>query len=275
MTCIYCLRPSIGPYQKAHIFPESIFGDHRDLVLRNGEVCGKCNNRLARLEAAFKDRLGIIPLLVGPGRNKAGIPTTVNVPGIWASRDPRDPRIRVNASRRPATFGGGQRVMPALHPDERIEFVPLEQGPEGHLFRIGHGMRLDDVFIRMLTKIGFETICFHRGAEYCADLRWHRVRAFFLRSEGERTYAMPKSLEFKPGPGGTIYVSVGIRLEPVYTDYGEEWLAAIRVGPSFAVDLSANNVLIGGILSIMPADVRENFELKTCVGRATKDARGT
>jgi hypothetical protein len=160
--------------------------------------------------------------------------------------------------------------MPALKPDERVEFEPLGQGPEGFHFRFKHGIRVDEVFIRVLTKIAFETICWHRGADYCADTRWHRLRAFILRAEGKRTYGMPKKLEVGPGTDGVLHVPVGIMLEPAQSSIGEQWLAAIRVGPSFVVDVSADNLLLTAILPKMPAEVRDGLFVKTCLGSRTK-----
>jgi hypothetical protein len=269
MRCIYCLRTKDEPPTKEHVFPHSIFGDHDELVLAHGEVCADCNNRLGRLESAFKDRLGLIPLLVGPGRNKRGRPTSVNMPGIRATRDPRNPLISVNTGKLPAVFESGHRVMPALKPDERVEFEHRSHGPEGFRFSIKHGIKVDEVFVRVLTNIAFETVSLHRGADYCADLRWHRVRAFILRSEGERTYAMPKEINLGPSPDGWVHPQVGVSISSVKHDAGEEWLAGVKVGPAFLVDLSAGNWLLADFVRSAPAEYREWLIVKTCSGKRT------
>jgi hypothetical protein len=180
MPCIYCLKSMEGRSPRAHIFSESIFGDHDELVLSNGEVCGTCNNRLAKLESQFKDCLGLIPMLVGAGVNKRGRPATINAPGLGGTRDPRDPRISINLGKRTWTSSDGRHVRPAIKSGETVEFTPTGQGPDGYRFRLRHGIRVDAVFVRVLAKIAFETICVHRGADYCADVRWHRVRSFIL-----------------------------------------------------------------------------------------------
>jgi hypothetical protein len=273
VPCIYCLRSTEGRSPRAHIFSESIFGDGEELVLANGEVCGACNNRLAKLESQFKEHLGLIPLMLGPGVNKRGRPTTINAPGLSGTRDPRDPRISVNLGKQPWTSSDGRHVRPALKSGEKVEFEPTGQGPDGYRFRLRHEMRVDAVFIRILAKIGFETICLHRGAYYCADVRWHRVRSFILHGEGDRTYFMPNSLTMPVRPDGGVSVPVGITLVPVEVRRSgkrmEEWLAAIRVGPSFIIDVSTENDVLPDLLETMPVEVREAGFLKTCHGKRT------
>jgi hypothetical protein len=271
MRCIYCLKEEGGPSSKAHIFAESIFGDQEDLVLVNGEVCPSCNRKLSHDESAFKDRLGFIPMVVGPGRSKSGRPTTVNVPGLNATRDPRDPRISLNVGRQAWAAPDGRHVRPALKKGEKVEFFHGGQGPDGyHQFRFTQEMRIDDVFVRILTKIAFETICVHRGADYCSDLRWGRIRAFILRSEGQRTYAAPKSRRTPPGPGGALRIPVGIGLVPFeVSGIGpptEEWIACVMIGTTFAIDMSPDNMLLPMIMSGPLRQYRDLLVIETCKG---------
>ncbi|HTK30720.1 MAG TPA: hypothetical protein VL332_02065 [Candidatus Saccharimonadaceae bacterium] len=276
MPCIYCLKSTEERCPRAHIFPESIFGDHDELVLANRQVCGACNNGFAHLESKFKDRLGFIPMMVGMGKNKRGRPTTINAPGMRGTRDPRNPLISLNLGKRPWITAEGVHVRPAVNLGERITFSHGERGPGGYRFRFVQEMRVDDVLIRILTKIAFETVCLLRGAEYCADLRWHRLRAFILRSEGKRAYFMPKTLSMPTAANGGVSVPVGISLLPVRVrtdrDWMEEWLAAVRVGPSFLLDISPENLVLPTLLEAMPTQARDAGFLKTCEGKPTVQA---
>jgi hypothetical protein len=83
---------------------------------------------------------------------------------------------------------------------------------------------------------------------------------------------MPKELNMGPEPDGWVHPSVGIAMEPALTDFGEEWLVALRVGPPFLVDLSANNWLLAALLSNMPEEIRESVILRTCLGGRTPQA---
>ena len=66
-------------------------------------------------------------------------------------------------------------------------------------------------------------------------------------------------------------VPVGITLLPVevHTAGGwmEEWLAAIRVGPSFIIDMSTENYILPHLLETMPVEEQEAGFLKTCHGK--------
>jgi len=276
VPCIYCLKSTEGRSPRAHIFPESIFGDHEDLVLTNGEVCARCNNSFAKLESQFKDRLGLIAVMVGTGKNKRGRPTTINAPGLSGTLDPGIPRIWINIGKQPWKPSDGRVVRPAVKPGERIEVAHLGPSPEGYRLNLDFEMRVDAVFVRVLLKIAFETVCFHRGSDYCADPRWHRVRAFIRRAEGHRTYFMPKTLTMPAGPSGGVVVPVGISLLPVGVRAGgdrvEEWLAAIRVGPSFLIDVSTGNYVLPHVLSALPREVQDAGFLKTCPGEPAVQA---
>ncbi len=276
MPCIYCLKSKDGKQPRAHIFPESIFGDHDELVLSNGEVCGDCNKRIGKLESQFKDRLGLIPMLVGPGVNKRGRPVTVDVPGIKATVDPRNPLISVNTGKQPAMFASGVRVRPGIKKGERVAFVDKGQRADGmYEFSLRQELRFDEPVVRVLAKIAFETICIHRGPDYCADSRWHRVRSFILRGEGKRVWAMPSEIQVSLGEDRGI--PAGIRLVPVEVGSGaarlEEWIAIITIrGIPLTVDMSPECLLLPALVSGLPPDQRERVLIKTCEGKGPKRA---
>jgi hypothetical protein len=190
-------------------------------------------------------------------------------------RDPRDPRISVNLGKRPWTTSDGRQVRPALKKGERIEVIPGGQRPDGlQQFRLKQEMRIDEVFVRVLAKIAFETICRHRGADYCADLRWHRVRRFILDGDGQFVYAVRRLSEMPPRPDGTVSIPVGISLVPVEVSTGgtwvEEWIALVTIGATFMLDMSPYNLLLRGLLSGPLKAARDSLVVTTVGGlRAT------
>ena len=276
MPCIYCLLTKAGqPKAKAHIFPESIFGDHEELFLTEEAVCLDCNQGFSHAESAFKDSLGMIPLMVGPGRNKKGRPTKVNVPGINAVRDPRDPRVSINLGRQPWITSDGRHVRPALKKGERIEFTRQGQRPDGlHTFRITQQMRLNYPLVRILTKIGFETICLHRGSDYCADPRWHRIRGFIVRGEGRRVFAIRNETEMPVRPDGSVSIPVRVSLVPIEVQIGrlwvEEWIALITIGMTFMLDMTLESLLLPALFDGPLREGREFITIHMCEGKGTR-----
>ena len=253
--CIYCLQGHEEPFDKAHVFPESVFGDHEYLFLSKGEVCHSCNNVLSRLEKKFQSNLSVLPLMVGPGFNKKGKPTTIDAAGLRATRDPRDPRIVINLGTTPYRATDGQLVRPAKKP-EGLEVIHQGQDEAGHHFQITHSFRLV-IIARMLAKIAFETLCFEQGPVYCCDPRWDKVRAFILKGVGPRTCAVPKEWSIRVGPDGTLNLPKGIRLAGIDDpEVGAEadhyWIAFIGIGAPFAIDLSPENVVLARFFEKQP-----------------------
>jgi len=253
--CIYCLQSHDEPFDKAHIFPESTFGDHEYLFLNNGEVCSSCNNRLSRLEQKFQVSLGLLGLFVGTGVSKKGKPTTVNAPGLRWTANPGDPRVTINTGSVPLRGTDGTVVKPAKRP-ESISVVYKGQSDEGHEFSIAHGFRFDTI-ARMLAKIGFETLCYEEGPEYCCDNRWKNVRAFILKGLGPRSFAVPIEWSIALPSDGPPRLPKGIRL--VHIDDPERGaeakhyiMGSIGIGAPFMVDLSPDNVVLARFFEKQP-----------------------
>jgi hypothetical protein len=272
--CIYCLRDHEGPFDKAHIFPESVFGDHEYLFLREGEVCRSCNNRLSRLEKKFQANMGLIPLMIGPGVNKKGKPTTIDAPGLRATRDPRDPRIFLNLGATPVRVRDGQAVRPIKRP-ESIEVIDEGQSEAGYRIRIRHSFRLV-IIARVLATIGFETLCLEVGSDYCRDPRWDRIRTFIMEGEGPRTCAVPKDWS-KSAADGVHRLPAGIELVQVDDpERGVEaehyWIAVVSMGAPFMIDLSPGNVVLARFFEKQP-DANELALLVTLGGPGVRRSR--
>lgn len=94
MLCIWHKDES-KEIDQAHIIPEAL-GCPENLVLRNGEECKNCNNRLAYIDRALIDSFDVLRFHVGQPTKKGKPPQVTGRPNVFASFDKHGPIIEVN-----------------------------------------------------------------------------------------------------------------------------------------------------------------------------------
>jgi len=82
---------------------------------------------------------------------------------------------------------------------------------------------------------------------------------------------MPKNMKMPVAPDGGIHVPVGISVAPFDTSLGsrwiEEWMAIVRIGTPFVLDMSPENLLLPTLLDGPLKSMRGALLLNTCTGR--------
>src|ERR1700683_2443969 len=122
MKCIWCLTDSKAIQPEEHIIPDSI-GCPDDLVFRNGEVCGRCNNQLAKLDQSIISEFGMFKFMAGVP-NKRGKPPEISTwPAIhgFYTREGK-PHIDLNLEKTPRKGMDGRGLGPYRKGERGLTF---------------------------------------------------------------------------------------------------------------------------------------------------------
>lgn len=246
MKCIFCLSETYRePIE--HIAPEGLVGHQpfqvtygsiiaeprKYLVLDNDEVCRRCNNKLGKLDENLQNQLGFLRTYWNPVGTKSGKATTAQRPGMFAERRSDGPHIHVNAENYDVRTLDGVHIQPAGTHEMAVRVKDFKI--EGTLARvtIEQPVRMNKRFVRALHKIGFELLCLQNGAEFVLDQKYDPLREYILHGRGNREILMTRS-----SPEGSWEKSLfNLRHDPSWPG----WLAIIRLGGDFFVDLSPAN----------------------------------
>ena len=246
MKCILCKEPTTSSEPEEHIIEEGFVGhvefviessggsvstDH--LTLRNGEVCGRCNNAVAPLGEHLQKQLGVYKVLFNSIGTKSGKSAKFERPGFYMYREGDHVHMVINAEPHPITAPDGHVVQPAKDHPEGIRSTGFEH--EGDLARTGFNqpMRFNKKFSRALHKIAFELLCHQEGRNHVLDSRYDPLREYVLRGRGSRAIAMATKAEIGP------HVQPKIHL--VAVPERDAWICELGLGMTFIVDLSPDN----------------------------------
>jgi hypothetical protein len=244
-NCIFC-RSATHREPIEHIVAEGLVGDqefkvtrdsvvlagHTRLTLEKDEVCGRCNGRVGELDRYLIEQYGFMRTVWNRIGTKSGRPATAARPGMHAVHRIGGPEIVLNSGRRPIITAEGFTVPPAgTHPlAVRLQKVETT-GRIGHVV-FQHPMRINKRFLRAIHKIAFELLCLQKGAAFVLTSDFDPMREYILRGKGHRLVALTTS------PVGTWEIpSFGLQSQPHWPG----WLATIRLGPTFYVDLTPSS----------------------------------
>jgi len=243
--CIFC--GSITKNEpKEHIVPEGLIGESffevkyhsivapcRKLMLKNDEVCRRCNSTLSTLDSYLIGQCGFLRTLWNRTGTKSGRSATSSRPGMHARRGPNGPELFLNTSRRSATMSDGLKIMPT-GPQElavRVEKFAIL----GRTARVEfqHPMRLNKKLMRALHKIAFELLCLEKGSAVALGSAFDPLRSYVLQGKGSRTVILTTS-----APVGSWELPFfGLDHRPDWPG----WVATVRLLMTFYVDLSPGN----------------------------------
>lgn len=245
-SCIFCLSPTSHEPEE-HIVGEGLIGQEcfritagpieaagrHSLVLKNGEVCGTCNGEVAKLDEYLQRQLGFVAVYLNRGRTKRGKRPSSRRPGMYAEHRPDGPHVVLNLEQKPIETEDGVIVAPTnADPLAVSGSEPVIDGS-----RVGlswqQPIRMNKRFIRALHKIGFELLCFQKGSELTLGESYDPIRNYVLKGIGSRTIAFTMSAPI----GGWETPLFQIRTDPRWPG----WLATIRLGSTFYIDLSPDN----------------------------------
>src|SRR6266446_5456743 len=243
--CIFC-RSITKDEPEEHIAPEGLIGEQyfdvnyysiampsQKLILHNDEVCRLCNTSLGKLDSYLIEQYGFLRTLWNRTGIKAGRPATAQRAGMFARRGRRGPELWLNATRRSATTSDGHKIMPAALQPLAVSVEKFDvQGGIGRVV-VQQPMRLNERFMRAIHKIAFELLCLQKGAALLLGSEFDVLRNYILRGIGSRTVIMTTAAPV----GGSERPFFGLECQTS----GPGWLATVRLGPTFFVDLSPAN----------------------------------
>jgi hypothetical protein len=243
--CIFC-RAVTKDEPIEHIAPEGLVGEpffdvtyfsitapSRKLLLDSDEVCRPCNRCLGKLDSYLIDQCGFLRALWNQTGTKSGKPATAQRPGMFAYRGQNGPEVVLNSTSRPVITPGGHKAMPS-------KSHPLAVSVTG--FNVGRGigevsfvqpMRLNKKVMRAIHKIAFELLCFQKGPALVLEDQFDGLREYILKGKGSRSVIITTAA----AAGEWERPCFGLE----YQDGWPGWLATIRLGPTFWVDLTPGN----------------------------------
>lgn len=249
MNCIYCRAPTTADEPEEHIVPEGLVGDQLftesagtgnstnavRLILDDGQVCGSCNHQLSPLDAHLQKQFGFLKAYWNPVGTKKGRPATVDRPGMHATHRSDGPFVVLNDERHPVTTDKGVVVHPTGQHEDAVRMKDFTVDGDVARFTIQQPMRVNKRFMRALHKIGFELLCFRKGAASLLDSSYDPLRAYIRYGQGDRRMVFTTS-----GEAG-LWEQSRFSLQQIPGT--EDWIAILHLASIFYLDLSAGNDL--------------------------------
>ena len=213
----------------------SIIAEPRKLlVLDHDEVCRRCNNKLGGLDDYLQDQLGFLRTYFNPVGTKSGRPASAARKGMFAQRKADGPHVSLNAEAHTVVTADGVRIAPPSDDPMAVRVTDFKVDGRIVSMTIHQPTRMNKRFVRALHKIGFELLCLNRGAEFVLHEKFDPLRSYILRGQGSRDMVLTTSAEV----GSWERPLFGLRHDPSWPG----WLAVIRLGGIFYVDLSPGNL---------------------------------
>lgn len=183
MQCIWCKR-SDRKSSIEHIIPEAL-GCPPEFVLKRGEVCQKCNNRLAHLDQAVIDDLDFLPFMNKVPRKRGRPPEIRSRGNVIGTYRNGEPEVFFNMEAHPITTHHGDRLG-AYGRSTRNVKAKFER--VGNMAKISFGTEFgrNPKFARGIVKIAFTSLAWYRNAETLADQVFNPVRRFVTKGTGFR-----------------------------------------------------------------------------------------
>lgn len=229
MQCLWCKRATMPPIPEEHIIPDSL-GCPADFVFRNGEVCGRCNNRNARLDQALVSDFEIHRFITGVPNKKGRAPTISTRANARGASKGGESYIFVNEGRQVEHTPFGN-LAPLKHreSDLRLSIHPTGMA-ECEITLTQKGVCNSKASVRALHKIALSLLARHAGVAHAMSNRYDAIRQFVLTGSGERTAILVSAgegMEYR----NEIYASTG-------AVFPAEVVAFRLVAICFLIDLS-------------------------------------
>lgn len=183
IQCIWCKR-SDRKRSIEHIIPESL-GCPPELILKRGEVCQKCNNRLAHLDKAIVDDFDFLIYMNSIPRKRGRPPEIRSRGNVIGTHDKSGPALFFNMESHPVQTHLGERLG-AYRGSERNMRASLER--TGNIAKISFETEFgrNPKFARGLLKIAFSSLAWHLGAQALANESFNPIRRFVTKGYGFR-----------------------------------------------------------------------------------------
>jgi len=248
-----------------HIVPEGLVGHQpfqvgfgsiiaeprKYLLLDHDEVCRRCNHKLGRLDGYLQDQLGFLRTYWNPVGTKSGQPASARRPGMFAEHKADGPHVSLNMEDHPIVTPDGVRIPAAGSNEMAVRVKDFKVEGRFATLTIQQPTRMNKKFVRALHKIAFELLCLNRGPDFVLHHKYDPIREYILHGRGAREMVLTCSAEI----GSWEQPHFGLRHDPSWPG----WLAIIRLGATFYIDLSPTNAFFA---KASPAELIANNMMK-------------
>lgn len=226
MECIWCRNKS-GEHSVEHIIPDAI-GCPEDFVLKNGEVCKDCNNKLAVLDRAVLNEFEIHAFMAGVPRKRNRPPTISSRGNLVGKYILGEKTIFINMEKYPVKGVDGTHIAPFGKSSRNVKAKFKKEGLNAKI-SFQTSFSYDERFVQGIYKIAFESMAYFLGYKALLSDKYNRIREFVLFGKNER-----KVLVF-PAQDKQYQNEVKSRYSPTQNGY----MIEMRLGNvCFIVDLS-------------------------------------
>ena len=153
---------------------------------------------------------------------------------MFAQRKADGPHVSLNMEPHTVVTADGARIAPPSDDEMAVRVTDLKVEGRAVKMTIHQPTRMNKRFMRALHKIGFELLCLNRGVDVVLDKKFDPLRSYILHGQGSRDMVLTTSAEV----GSWERPLFGLRHDPRWPG----WLAVIRLGAMFYVDLSPGNL---------------------------------
>jgi hypothetical protein len=175
--CIWCGRVDRAA-RPEHIIPECL-GCPSNAILRDGQVCSRCNNVLSRRDNALCDGFDLLRLAFGQPSKRREPPNVASRPNARTVTQNRERSFQIN-------FGPGDQTTPTGHrlkaPAKDVASIHGELTVDGDIATATYRAHMfyQRDFTRGIYKIAVEAIALFLGSDAAQDKTLDFVRASVL-----------------------------------------------------------------------------------------------
>jgi HNH endonuclease len=182
-NCIWCTEAT-EDLAEEHIIPDAI-GCPYDLILRNGEVCKSCNNRLGHLDRAVADEFDMVAFNENVPRKDGKVAAIRSRGNVVATRSPTGSVVTINMEKRSVKAHDGTTVGAYGKSTRNINARFERHGQFATIsgeIEFGQGPK----FLRGISKIALSSFTYYMGADQALSALFDPVRLFVLEGQGDR-----------------------------------------------------------------------------------------
>lgn len=187
MLCIWHKDES-KEFDEAHIIPEAL-GCPENFLLRNGEECKNCNNRLAYVDRALIDSFDVLRFHVGQPTKKGKPPQVTGRPNLFASFDTNGPTIEVNLGKSNKRTSTGKNLSPGKGRPGGVAGSVAVNGQEA-LLTLKVPIAHQPLLSRAIHKVALASLVKLISHEHVLNPTYDPVRDFVLQGVGSREVLM-------------------------------------------------------------------------------------
>jgi len=184
MECLWCGKRT-GKEPVEHIIPDSL-GCPSDLVLADGEVCARCNNKFSRLDQILIREFDMMRFMAGVPNKRGEPPTIAMRPNTRGTYTDDGPQLAINMENHSVRHATGETVGAYTGDDRSLRMSMQRVGIHGTATIRQESLCNSTEACRALHKIAFSLFAKQLGMSRARSPRYDPVRGYVRSGRGER-----------------------------------------------------------------------------------------